>query len=54
MFQTKLIEKIKTHILYSKTFSENCDVCEIKWGKKCGRTGQVTDENTEHTTLRAG
>jgi hypothetical protein len=31
MFQTKVIEKIKTHILYSITLSGNCDVYEIMW-----------------------
>jgi hypothetical protein len=31
MFQTKVIEKIKTHILCSITFSANRAVCEIMW-----------------------
>jgi len=48
MFQTKVVEKIKTHILYSTTFSENYDVYGIMWKKKYGRTRQVTDENTAH------
>ena len=29
MLRTKVVEKIKTHILYSVTFSENRAVCEI-------------------------
>jgi 3-polyprenyl-4-hydroxybenzoate decarboxylase len=29
MFYTKVVEKIKTRILYSITFSENCSVYEI-------------------------
>jgi hypothetical protein len=33
MFQTKLVVKIKTHILCSTTFPENRTVCEIMWGK---------------------
>ena len=32
MFQTKVVEKIKTHILYSVIFfPENCAVYEIMW-----------------------
>jgi hypothetical protein len=31
MFQTELVEKIKTYILYSVTFSSNCAVYEIMW-----------------------
>ena len=31
MFQKKSVEKIKTHILCSVTFSENRAVCEIMW-----------------------
>jgi hypothetical protein len=31
MFQTKVVEKIKTHILSSITFSENRAVYEIMW-----------------------
>jgi hypothetical protein len=31
MFHTRFVEKIKTHILYSKLFSENCVVYEIMW-----------------------
>jgi hypothetical protein len=29
MLQTKVVEKIKTHIVYSITVSENCAVYEI-------------------------
>ena len=31
MFRTKVVEKIKTHILYSITFVENRTVYEIMW-----------------------
>ena len=31
MFQTKVVEKIKTHILCSVTFFENCAIYEIMW-----------------------
>jgi len=31
MFQTKIVEKIKTHIFHSITFLENRDVYEIMW-----------------------
>ena len=44
MFQTKIVEKIKTHILCSGTFSENRAVYEIMWKKYC-RAGQATDDN---------
>ena len=30
MFQTKLVDKIKTHILYTIFFSENPTIYEIK------------------------
>ena len=43
MLQTKVVEKIKTHILCSITFSENRAVYEIMW-EKCGRAGQATDD----------
>jgi hypothetical protein len=48
MFQTKFVEKIKTHILCSVTFfSENRAVYEIMWKKYC-RAGQATDGNMAH------
>ena len=49
MFQTEVLEKIKTHILCSVTFlfSENRAVCEIMWKKYC-RAGQATDDNMAH------
>jgi hypothetical protein len=31
MFQTKVVEKIKTHVLDSITFSENRAIYEIMW-----------------------
>jgi len=31
MFQTKVVEKIKTHILCSVTFFENCPFYEQIW-----------------------
>jgi hypothetical protein len=31
MFQTKIVEKIKTRILYSVTYFENLAVREIMW-----------------------
>jgi len=31
MFQTKVVEGIKIHILCSMTFSENCGVYERMW-----------------------
>jgi hypothetical protein len=29
MLQIKVVDRIKTHVLYSKDFFENCDVYEI-------------------------
>jgi len=31
MFQTKVVQKIKTHILCSALFFESCAVYEIMW-----------------------
>ena len=47
MFQTKVVEKIETHILCSVTFFRK------SWRlwdnvEKCGRAGQVTDDNMAH------
>jgi hypothetical protein len=48
MFQTKVVEKIKTHILGPITFfPENSAVYEITW-KKYDTAGQATDDNTAH------
>jgi hypothetical protein len=37
MFQTKVVEKIKTHILCSVTLCENGAVCEIMWNNTVER-----------------
>jgi len=44
MFLTKVVEKIKTHILCSVTFSQKSFRL---WGnvEKCGRYAQTTDDN---------
>jgi hypothetical protein len=48
MFQTKVAEKIKTHILCSVTFFfENLAVYEKMWKKYC-KAGQATDDNMVH------
>jgi len=39
MFQTKVVEKIKTHILYSVNFSENRTLYEIMWKNTVERDG---------------
>jgi len=31
IFQTKVVDETKTHILCSVTFSENHVVCEVMW-----------------------
>ena len=49
MFQTKGVEKIKTHMLCSVTFFfKNRAVYEIMWEKKHGTDGQTTDDKTAH------
>jgi len=47
MFQTKLVEKIKTHILYSITFFFKA--CRL-WnnGEKYCRARQATDDSMVH------
>ena len=48
MFQTNVVQNIKTHILYSKAFFfENCAVYEIMWINSEER-GQATDYNMAH------
>ena len=50
MFQTKVVEKIKTHILCSVAFFlsfENRPVYEIMW-ENILVPGQATDENMAH------
>ena len=47
MFQIKVVQKIKTHILCSVTFFENRAVHEIMW-KKHGTAEQATEDNTAH------
>ena len=46
MFQTKVVEKIKTRILYSVNlfYPENRTVYEIMWKKYCTAV-QATDDN---------
>ena len=47
MFQTKVVEKIGTHILYSVTFSKKSSRL---WNNvvKYGRARQATEDNTAH------
>jgi len=47
MFQTKVVEKIKTHILFSVTFFRKS--CRL-WDnvEKCCRAGQDRDDNMAH------
>ena len=47
MFQTKVVEKIKTHILYSATFSLEDLAFRDKVGKY-SRVGQSTDDDMAH------
>ena len=44
MFQTQVVEQIRTHILYSVTFFplKSCRLWDME---KCGRAGQATGGN---------
>jgi hypothetical protein len=44
MFQTKIVEKIKTHILCSVTFFQKSRRLRDNLEKKHSRTGQATDD----------
>jgi hypothetical protein len=46
MFQIKVVEKIKTHILCSETFSENRVVYEIMSKNVAETDRHATDHNT--------
>ena len=46
-FRTKVVEKIKKHILCSVTFFEYSAVYEKIWKKNC-TTRQATDDNMAH------
>jgi len=53
MFQTNVVEKIKTHILYSVTFfSENHAIYENV--EKYGTAGQAINDKYGACALRAG
>jgi hypothetical protein len=42
MFQTKFVEKIKIHTLFSVTlFPKSLAFCELMWKKKYGSAGQA-------------
>jgi len=47
MFQTKVVEKIKTHILCSVTFIQK-SCCLWDNVKKYYRAGQATDDDMAH------
>jgi hypothetical protein len=52
MFQTKVVEKIKTHILYSVTcFRKSCRLWDNV--EKYGTARQTTDDNIRVTTAHA-
>jgi len=52
MFQTKVVEKIKTHILCSITFfRKTCRLWDNVEKKYC-RAGQATDDNTAHAQYK--
>jgi len=52
MFHTKVVQKIETHILCSKTLSGDRVVCEVMWKKFWyDQTGQRCQYNTAHALL---
>jgi len=53
MFQKKVVEKIKTHILCSVTFLSKI-LPFMRKLEKCARAGQATDDNMAHGALHAG
>jgi len=46
MFQTKVVEKIKTHIINSITFRKSCRLWD--YVEKYCRAGENTDDNMVH------
>ena len=51
-FQTDVIKKIKTHVLYSATFSENRAFCEITW-KNIVQPGRLKKPQKKYVILIA-
>ena len=50
MFQTKVVEDIRTHILYSRAFFKK--LCHLRDNvEKYCRMGQATDDNMAHCVL---
>jgi len=45
--QTKFVEKIKTHLVFSNLYGFNLAVYEIMW-KNIVRAGQAADDNMSH------
>jgi hypothetical protein len=56
MFQTKVVEKIKTHISYSITLSENSAIYEIMWNNmvEAGRPHMANNMTQKRCDLHAG
>jgi hypothetical protein len=50
VFQTKVVEEIKTHLLYSILFYHA--ICEVMWKKYC-RNRQATETHAEYVILTA-
>jgi len=51
MFQTKFVEKIKTHFMFSNFFWKIAPFYEIMW-KNIVEPGQATDNNMVHAHCR--
>jgi len=52
MSQTKVVEKIKTHVLCSITFYKKKGYNLLDYVEKYCRAGQATDDNTVHTQCK--
>ena len=46
MFQTKVVEKVRTHVLYSTTSPPHPQI--MRYVEKYGRVRQATDDSTVH------
>jgi hypothetical protein len=51
MFQTNLVEKIKTHIMFSNFLSENCVIYEINVEKYFTARQATGDNMIQHMSI---
>jgi len=51
MFQTRTIEKIKTHFVFNNLSFENRAFCKLMWKTYC-KAEQITDDNRHMRIVR--